>query len=131
MFSYEVLKDDGIIVMTVTGQLTVEDYQNAMPKFLAEVRSQAIRKLLLDLRRNEGFASERAKYLSFDAWKEGRLLFDKFAVVSHDGIRSETSELLEYFRNVEKDIRQFSPAQYEAASDWLKGKAPTSAQSRR
>ncbi len=88
-----------------------------MPTFLAEVRSRAIRKLLLDHRTHEGFASKQAKSISFDAWREGRFLFDKIAVVSHDG--SEPSELLEYFRNAEKDICQFSPTQYDTALDWL------------
>jgi len=99
----------------VAGRATYEDYANVMPKLLGEIRSLAIRKLLLDHRKHEGWASRKAKSISFDAWREARAAFDKVAYLVHDS--SAALEVLEFFRYGEKDIRQFSPTQYDAALD--------------
>ena len=42
-------------------------------------------------------------------------------MVFHDGVRNEAEKFEELFRNADKDVRLFRPAQYEAALDWLKG----------
>ncbi|MGI9357760.1 MAG: STAS/SEC14 domain-containing protein [Rhizobiaceae bacterium] len=119
MLSYEILEDDGIVVVSAVGQVTFEDYQETLPKLIAEITSNDIRKLLLDHRRHEVPASKKAGSVSFDALQQARGLYDKIAFVSHDS--TETLELLEYFQHAEKDIRQFPVTQYDGALDWLRG----------
>jgi hypothetical protein len=74
MLSYEILEDDGVILLVTIGQATVEDYQAVMPKFFADVRSQGIRRLLLDDREHQGWSSKEAQKISFYAWTESRFL---------------------------------------------------------
>jgi len=126
MFSYEILKDDGVIVLTTVGLVTMEDYQTVAPKFFADVRSTQSRKLLMDSRRDDGWSSKEAESIAFHAWTESRTLFDRIAVVFHDGIREKTKEFSEFFHNANTDIRLFRPDQYDTALDWLKnGEAET------
>jgi hypothetical protein len=47
-------------------------------------------------------------------------LFDRIAVVFHEGVRNEAEKLEEFFRNAGKDVRLFRPERYDAALDWLK-----------
>ena len=128
MFSYEVLEDDGVIVLTSIGQATMEDYQVFAPKYFADVRSRGIRRILLDNREHQGWASKEAKSVSFHAWMESRSLFDRIAVIFDDGIRNEIENFLEIYRNAGKDVRLFQPEQYEAALDWLKSDEAADAQ---
>ena len=92
MFSYEILEDDGVIVLATTGQMAVEDYQVFAPKFYAVVRSQGIRRILLDWREFRGWSSKEAPTITFFSWMEGRPLFDRIAVVFHDGVRNEVEK---------------------------------------
>ena len=128
MISYEILEDDGVIVLVNTGQMAMEDYQVVAPKFFADVRSQGIRRILLDWREFRGWRSKEAPTITFFSWIKGRPLFDRIAVVFHDGVRNEVDSFLELFRNADKDVRLFQPEQYEAALDWLKGDKPADAQ---
>lgn len=121
MFSYEILKDDGVIVATATGQTTVEDYQAVAPQFFADVKSQDIRRFLLDARKYQGPATRAAESLSFTSRMLSRSVFDRIAIVFHDGIRDEMLGALELIRNAGKDVRLFPQEQYETALDWLKG----------
>ena len=107
--------------MASIGRPTMEDYQSVASKFFADVRSLGIRQLLLDWREFQGWPSEEAPTITFFSWMEGRSLFDRIAVVFHDGVRNEVEKFQELFRNANKDVRLFRPAQYEAALDWLKG----------
>ena len=120
MISYEFLEDDGVIVLATTGQMAVEDYQVVAPKFYADVRSQGIRRILLDWREFQGWRSKEAPTITFFSWIESRPLFDRIAVVFHDGVRNEVEKFQELFRNASKDVRLFRPEQYEAAMNWLK-----------
>jgi len=128
MISYEILEDDGVIVLVTTGQMAVEDYQVVAPKFFADVRSQGIRRILLDWREFRGWSSKEAPTITFFNWIESRSLFDRIAMVFHDGVRNEVDKFLELFRNPDKDVRLFQPEQYEAALDWLKGDVATDTQ---
>ena len=128
MFSYEILEDDGVIVLATAGRPTVEDYQNVAPKFFADVRSREIRRILLDWREFQGWRSEEAPTITFFSWIESRSLFDRIAVVFHDGVCNEAEKFQELFRNADKDVRLFQPEQYEAALDWLKGDEAADAQ---
>ena len=128
MISYEILEDDGVIVLATTGQTAVEDYQVVAPKFFADVRSQGIRRILLDWREFRGWGSKEAPTITFFSWIESRPLFDRIAVVFHDGVRNEADKFLELFRNADKNVRLFQPEQYEAALDWLKGDEATDTQ---
>ena len=124
MFSYEILEDDGVIVLANVGRSTVEDFQPIMPKFKADVRSRDIRRILLDWREFQGWGSKEAPTIVFFSWLEARSLFDRIAVVIHEGVRNEAEKLQELFRNADKDVRLFRPQHYKAALDWLKdGKA--------
>jgi hypothetical protein len=120
LFSYEILEDDGVIVLATTGQMAVEDYQVVAPKFYADVRAQGIRRILLDWREFQGWKSEEAPTITFFSWLESRPLFDRIAVVFHEGVRNEAEKFEEFFRNAGKDVRLFQPEQYAAALDWLK-----------
>jgi hypothetical protein len=120
MFSYEILEDDGVIVLTNTGQTTVDDYQTVAPKFFSDVKSLGIRRILLDNREFQGWQSEEAPTITFFSWIESRSLFDRIAVVFHEGVRNEAEKLEEFFRNAGKDVRLFRPERYDAALDWLK-----------
>ena len=120
MFSYDILEDNGIIVLAVTGQIAVDDFKVVAPAFFADTRSKGIRKLLLDYRELQGRSSKETENLSFFARIEGRSLFDRAAVVYHPGVRNEADEIHELFRNAGKDVRLFRPEQYEAAFEWLK-----------
>ena len=84
MFSYEILQDDGIVSLSLIGQVMFEDYQTTMPELIAEVRSHEIRKLLLGHRKYEGPGTNKAWSIPFDAFKEARGLFEKIAFVSRD-----------------------------------------------
>jgi hypothetical protein len=128
MFSYEILEDDGVIVVTSTGQSTVEDYQIVAPKFFADAKSQGIRRALLDARKYQGPASRQAESLTFYSWMESRSVFDRIALVFHEGIRDNALEFAELIRDHGKDARLFPPEQYEEALDWLKGDHATSNQ---
>ena len=128
MFSYEILGDNGVIVVASIGRATVEDFQTFAPKFFADVRSQGIRQILLDYREFQGWGSKEAQSISYYSWTESRSLFNRIAVVFHDGIHNEVEQFSEYFRNAGKDVRLFQPEQYEAALDWLKSDVATDAQ---
>lgn len=128
MISYEILEDDGVIVLVTIGQMAVEDYQIVGPKFFADVRSHGICRILLDWREFRGWRSKEAPTITFFSWMESRPLFDRIAVVFHDGVRNEVEKFQELFRNAHKDVRLFQPEQYEAALDWLKGDVATDAQ---
>lgn len=54
MFSYEVLENGSAIILTQSRRSTIEDYQDVAPKFFADVKSQNVRRILLDLRQFEG-----------------------------------------------------------------------------
>ena len=125
MFSYKILEDDRVIVLAKVGRPTLEDHQTVMPKFFADVRSRDIRRILLDWREFQGWRSKDTPTVTFFNWLEGRTLFDRIAVVFHDGVRNEAEQFQELFRNADKDVRLFRPEQFEAALDWLKddGKA--------
>ena len=120
MFSYEIYQDEGVIVLTSVGKTTYDDYQTVAPKFYADVESHGIRRILLDSRRFEGWDSKRSESMSFTSWLQGRLMFDRIAVVVHDRVSNEVDRFLEYFQNAGKDVRVFPPSQYEAAWEWLK-----------
>ena len=120
MFSYEILENDGVIVLTITGQTSVDDYQDVAPKFFADVKSLGIRRILLDGRDFQGWGSEEAPTVTFFSWLESRPLFDRIALVFHAGVRSEADKFVEFFRNADKEVRRFRPEQYEAALDWVK-----------
>ena len=120
MFSYEILEDDGVIVLASAGRPTVEDFQNVAPSFFADVRSRCVRRILLDWRKVQGWRSKEAPTIVFFSWLESRSLFDRIAVVFHDGVRNEAQKFQELFRNADKDVRLFQPKQFEAALDWLK-----------
>ncbi len=128
MFSYEILEDDGVIVLAIAGQAIVEDYQAVALKFYADVKSQGISRILLDAREFQGWGSKEAQKTSFHSWMESRSLFDRIAVVFDAGIRNEMEEFLKLYRNADKDVRLFQPEQYEAALDWLKGDEAADAQ---
>ena len=128
MFSYEILEDDGVIVLAIIGQATVEDYQTVAPKFYADVKSQGISRILLDAREFQGWGSKKERSITFHSWMESRSLFDRIAVVFDAGILNELEEFLELYRNADKDVRLFQPEQYEAALDWLKGDKTADAQ---
>ncbi|MDH3719123.1 MAG: STAS/SEC14 domain-containing protein [Planctomycetota bacterium] len=115
-------------MLVTTGQMAVEDYQVVAPKFFADVRSQGIRRILLDWREFRGWSSKEAPTITFFNWIESRSLFDRIAMVFHDGVRNEVDKFLELFRNPDKDVRLFQPEQYEAALDWLKGDVATDTQ---
>lgn len=120
MFSYEIMKNDGLVVLKTTGQLKIEDYQDLGPRFFADAKSQNIRRILLDWRDFRGWGSEEAPTVTFFSWLEGRSLFDRIAIVFHDGVRNEVDKFEEFFRNADKEVRRFRPDRYEAALDWLK-----------
>lgn len=122
VFSFEILGGDGIIVLTVTGQTAIEDYQDIAPRFFDAVRSQGVRRLLLDWRSFDGWKSEEEPSITFFSFLEVRSLFDRIAVVSHEGLRNEAYRFEELVRNADKEIRRFRPDRYEAALDWLKSK---------
>jgi hypothetical protein len=128
MFSYEILEDDGVVVLVTIGQVTVEEFQDYAPKFFADVRSQGIRRILMDGREHRGWGSKVAQSISYYSWAEIRSLFDRIAIVFHDGIRNEMENFSELCRNADKDVRLFQPEQYEAALDWLKGDKAADAQ---
>ena len=108
-------------MLTTAGRTTTEDYQNIAPKFFADVRSQGIRRILLDWREFQGWGSKEAPTIVFFSWIESRSLFDRIAVVFHDGVHNEVEKFQEIFRNdADKEVRLFRPKQYEAALDWLK-----------
>ena len=121
MISYEILEDDGVIVLAIIGQPTVEDHQPVMPKFMADVRKRGIRRILLDGREFQGWGSKETPTITFFSWIENRSLFDRIAVVFHDGVRHEVEQFQDFFRNADKDVRLFRPERYEEALDWLKG----------
>ena len=124
MFSYEILNDNDVIVVTATGKTTIEDYQTTAPGFFAEVESKGIRRALFDAGNSQGAASNDAKALSFIARQMSRSLFDKVALVFHDSIRDDMLECAELIRNAGKKVRSFSPQQYETALKWLKDDQP-------
>ncbi len=72
MLAYEVSKDNEMVVMTSIGQVTFEDFQSVMPKFITDIRSLSIRKMLLDDRMHEGSASQRAEAISSHALRDAR-----------------------------------------------------------
>jgi hypothetical protein len=120
VFSYEVLENGSAIILTQSGRSTIEDYQDVAPKFFADVKSQNIRRILLDLRQFEGWGTEDAPTITFFSWIESLPLFDRIAIVFHDGVRNEVDKFEEFFRNADKEVRRFRPDRYEAALDWLK-----------
>ncbi len=120
MFSYEIHKDDGLIVLTATGKTTFDDYQTVAPQFYADAQSHGIRKILLDYREYEGWDSGQTESVAFTSWTQARSIFDHFALVVHDSTKSEVAGFLEFFQNADKDVRVFQPPQYESALEWLK-----------
>ncbi len=120
MFAYEILDDDGLIVLTESGHTTVDDYQQVAPDFFADVRSKGIRRILLDSREFLGWASKEAESMAFHSWMESRAAFDKIALLAHPGIQEQTERFREIFDNAGKDVRIFGPNQYEAAMEWIK-----------
>ena len=125
MFSFELMEDDGIIELTSVGQTTVEDYQELAPKFFADVRSNNIKRVLLDARQFQGWSSEEARSIFFYSWMEGLSLIDRIAVIAHPGIRDQVDYFSQFFRNAGKDFREFRPDQYKAAMEWLKSDQAT------
>jgi hypothetical protein len=120
MISFEILDDANIIILRTAGRPRFEDYQDVAPKFFADVNSQNIRRILLDWRQFDGWGTKEAPSMTFFSWIESLPLFDRIAVVFHDGVRNEVDKFEEVFRNADKDIRRFRPDRYEAALDWLK-----------
>ena len=120
MFSFEILESDDIVVLTFKGHISIDDYQDVAPKFLHGVKLRNIRRLLLDWRKFDGWKSEEAPSISFFSWLEIQPLFDRIAIVFHDGVRNEVDRFEEFFRNADKEVRRFRPDRYEAALDWLK-----------
>jgi hypothetical protein len=120
MFSYEILENGSAIILTQSGRPTLEDYQDFAPKFFADVKSQNIRRILLDMREAKGWASDEAPNVTFFSWIESRPLFDRIAIVFHDGVRNEVDTFEEFFRNADKEIGRFKSDRYDAALDWLK-----------
>lgn len=125
MFSYEIHKDDGLIMLTETGKTTFDDYQTVLPKFFADARSHGIRKVLVESHEFEGWDSRQTESVAFMAWTEARSMFDRFALITHDSAKSEVARFLEFFQNAGKDVRVFPPAQYESALEWLKHNGTT------
>ena len=125
MFSYEIHKDEGMIVLTSVGKTTFDDYQTVAPKFYADVEAHGIRKILVDSRKFEGWDSKKSESLSFTSWTQARSVFDRIAVVIHDRAGNEAARFLEFFRNAGKDVRVFSPSQYDSALEWLKQNGAT------
>ena len=119
MFSYELKKDDGVIVLTARGQTTVDDYQAVAPQFCSDVRTHGIQKILVDARAFEGWDSAQSESIARMSWSEARSLFDRIAVVANDSSRRETASFMEFFRNAGKDVRQFQAIEYDAAVQWL------------
>ena len=48
MFSYKILEDDGVIVLSAVGETTFDDLQADAVQFFADVRTSGIRRILLD-----------------------------------------------------------------------------------
>jgi len=122
VFSYEVLENGSAILLTQSGRSTIEDYQDVAPKFFSDVKSQDIRRILLDLRQFEGWGSTDAPTITFFSWIESLPLFDRIAIVFHDGVRNEVDSFEAFFRNAGTDIRRFRSDQYDAALEWLTAK---------
>lgn len=120
MFSFELMEDDGIVVLTSVGHTTVDDFQELAPRFFADVRSKNIKRVLLDAREFTGWASEGARSIFFYSWMEGLSQFDRIAVIGHPGIRGEVQYFSQFFHNAGKDFREFRPDQKDAAMEWLK-----------
>lgn len=119
MFSYELQEDNGIVVLKSVGTNTIEDYQDVAPQFFSDVKSRNIRRVLMDWRAFQGWESAEAPNVAFFSWIEARPLFDRVAIVFHDGIRNEVEKFEEFFRNADKEINKFGPERYDAALEWL------------
>ena len=120
MFSYKILEDDGVIVLSAVGETTFDDLQADAVQFFADVRTSGIRRILLDWREFKGWRSDDAKSISYYSWLNRRSEFDRVALVVRRELRDEAGELEELFRNADKDIRRFRPQDFDAALDWLK-----------
>ena len=120
MFSYEIVDGGKVIILRTTGRPGFDDYQDVAPNFFADVKSQNIRRILLDWRQFDGWGTEDAPSITFFSWIESLPLFDRIAIVFHEGVRNEMDKFQEFFRNAEKDVRRFRADRYEAALDWLK-----------
>ncbi len=119
MLSYKILEDDGVIVLSAVGETTFEDLQGDAAQFFADIRSNGIRRILLDWRGLKGWESRNAQSISYHSWLDSRSLFDRIALVVGKELHEEADELQELFRNADKDVRRFRPQQYGAALDWL------------
>ena len=124
MFSFEIIEDDRIVVLTLAGTITVDDYQTAASEYFRAVKSRGISRVLIDGREFKGWSTKVAESISFHVWMDSRLVFEKIALVSQlvsqEGMRDEINRFTEFFENAGKDIRKFGPEQYRAALDWLK-----------
>ena len=71
MFSYEIMRNDGLVLLKAAGPFEIEDYQDFGPRFFADVKSQNVRRILLDWREFQGWNSEEAPTITFFSWLEG------------------------------------------------------------
>ncbi len=121
MFSYELFADDGFVILKESGVTPFEDFQEFMPEFDSVVNKNNIRKIIIDCREFQGWGQKEPPQITFYIWLENRKIFDKIAVVFHEGVRQEIMYFVEIFENAQKEIRTFPPSQYEKAIKWLKG----------
>ena len=122
MFSYNILKDDRIVILTASKKITIDDYQNIAVQFFSDINANGIHKILMDYRMYEGLASDGAETMAFEAWREIRSIFDSIAVVGDDLRTKEARSFVEFFGNSNVDVRLFRSVQFGEALTWLKHK---------
>lgn len=126
MISHEVRKDDGIVLVKVVGRNTTDEYHEFATDYFSDISSHKIRSMLLDWREFQGWEGFEVPDVNFFAWIESRPLIDRMALVFHDGVAKEASQIEEFFSYTDyNQIRKFSPEQYEEALEWLKAQSQT------
>lgn len=120
MFLHEFLADDSIIVVTGSGHVTFDSYQNSMPKVFSEIKARNIRKLLLDNSRLQGWETGNAEALSPAIWLEARSHLDRVAIISNGVIHQKMDQFREFMQSFGKEAKLFGVDQKDEALNWLK-----------
>lgn len=109
--------DDGLMIITVSGKLTREDFASFAPEFEQVAREQARVPMLIDARALEGYeAGALWDDLRFDL--AHRREFGPMAIIGDERWKEWGSKLFGLFFGAE--IRHFGSGRIGEAKEWLR-----------
>jgi hypothetical protein len=119
MLAYELLKDDGILILKPDGALEASDFENVAKMLDTYLEKKGnLHGLLIQAKSFPGWSDFGAFISHLRFIRDHHRLVGKVAAVSDSAFLSVAPNIARHF--VSAEVRHFDPEEYEAAMSWLR-----------